>query len=88
MNTVTSPATKEMLISRGLESFINGSYSEATGYFEEILSHKPNDLDALHHLAGCQIQLQEYESAQETIQKALNLDAKNSLAWFRLGQIH
>ena len=88
MNTATSPGIQEMLISKGLESFINGSYSEAAGYFEEILSNKPNDPDALHHLAGCQIQLQEYESAQETIQKALNLDSKNSLAWFRLGQIH
>lgn len=88
MNTATSPGIQEMLISKGLESFINGSYSEAAGYFEEILSNKPNDPDALHHLAGCQIQLQEYESAQETIQKVLNLDSKNSLAWFRLGQIH
>lgn len=88
MNIVASPATKEILISKGLESFINGSYSEATGYFEEILSNTPSDPDALHHLAGCQIQLQEYELAQETIKKVLNLEPKNSLAWFRLGQIH
>ncbi|MBU3575927.1 tetratricopeptide repeat protein [Polynucleobacter sp. UK-Mo-2m-Kol15] len=88
MNTATSPATKEMIISRGLESFISGSYSQATMYFEEILSDTPNDPDALHHLAGCQIQLQEFESALKTIQKVLNIESKNSLAWFRLGQIH
>lgn len=88
MNTATSPDVKEKLISRGLESFIKGSYSEATVHFEEILSNAPNDADALHHLAGCQIQLQQYEKAQETIEKVLNLDNTNSLAWFRLGQIH
>jgi tetratricopeptide (TPR) repeat protein len=88
MNTATSPATKEMLISKGLGSFINGSYHEASNSFEEILSNSPNDADALHHLAGCQIQLHEYEAAQKTIQKVLNSDYKNYLAWFRLGQIH
>jgi len=88
MNTVTSPATKEMLISKGLESFINGSYHEASNYFEEILSSTPTDSATLHHLAGCQIQLQQYELAQGTIEKALNVDSKNSLVWFRLGQIH
>lgn len=88
MNTVNSPDTKEQLISRGLESFIKGSYSEAATHFEEILRSIPNDADALHHLAGCQIQLRQYETAQETTQKVLHLDPRNFLAWFRLGQIH
>lgn len=88
MHLAISPTTKEILISRGLESFIIGSYYEAAAHFEEVLSNTPNDPVALHHLAGCQIQLQEYESALETIQKVLHLDAKNSLAWFRMGQIH
>jgi tetratricopeptide (TPR) repeat protein len=88
MNTSTSPATKEILTSRGLESFIHGSYSEATTHFEEILRSAPNDTDALHHLAGCQIQLKQYEEAKISIEKALDIDSKNELAWFRLGQIH
>lgn len=88
MNTVNSPDTKEKLISRGLESFIKGSYSEAITYFEEILSSTPNDADTLHHLAGCQIQLRQNDAAQETIQKVLHLDPRNFLAWFRLGQIY
>lgn len=88
MNIVTSPNIKEKLISKGLESFIKGSYSEATNHFEEILSNTPNDSDTLHHLAGCQIQLRQYEAAQQSIEKALNINPKNPLAWFRLGQIH
>lgn len=43
MNTATSPATKEMTISKGLESFINGSYCEASDYFEKILTSTPTD---------------------------------------------
>lgn len=88
MNIATSPVTKEILIAKGLESFINGSYSDAKGYFEEILGKTPNDSDALYLIAGCKIQLKEYASALENIQQVLNLDSKNSLAWFRLGQIH
>lgn len=88
MNTVASPNIKEKLTSRGLESFIKGSYFEATTHFEEILSNTPNDSDTLHHLAGCQIQLRQYEAAQASIEKALNINPKNPLAWFRLGQIH
>lgn len=88
MNIATSPTTKEILISKGLGSFINGSYHEASKTFEEILGNSPNDADALHHLAGCQIQMHQNEAALASIEKALNINPKNPLAWFRLGQIH
>lgn len=88
MNTAISPDTKEKLISKGLESFIKGAYSEAAAHFEEILSNTPSDCDALYHLAGCQIQSRQYEAAQASIEKALELNPRNFLAWFRLGQIH
>ncbi|MBU3580225.1 tetratricopeptide repeat protein [Polynucleobacter sp. 73C-SIWE] len=88
MNIAASPTTKEMLISRGLESFISGSYYEALNNFEEVLSDTPTDSGALYHIAGCQIQLHQLNSAQVTIEKALSIDSKDSLAWFRLGQIH
>lgn len=88
MNTIATVSTKQKLISMGLESFIKGSYSEATTCFKEILSNTPNDTDALHHLAGCQIQLRQHEAAQASIEQALHINPKNPLAWFRLGQIH
>ena len=88
MNMATSPATKEMLISKGLENFLSGAYSEAALLFEQIINERPDDSDALHHLAGCQIQLQQYKLAEATIKKVLSIDPKNALSWFRLGQIH
>ncbi|QWC97591.1 hypothetical protein G6729_04000 [Polynucleobacter paneuropaeus] len=70
----------------GLHEFLHGDYIQSELTFIKASELEPNDSTTLVHLASAQIQLKKYELAEGVLKRSIEIDPKNFLAWFRLGQ--
>jgi tetratricopeptide (TPR) repeat protein len=65
----------------------SGQFDEAQRFFEEALKNYPNFEEAHLGLASVLLFLQKPELALPHLHKAIELNAQNEVAWYRLGQV-
>ena len=65
-----------------------GNYARALQLFNDLLEQHPERNDLLVHVGACQMKLQQYEAAENTLAKADflldNMDTKRARGWLRL----
>ena len=65
----------------------SGQFDEAQKFFEAALKNYPNFEEAHLGLASVLLSLQKPELALPHLQQAIELNAQNEVAWYRLGQV-
>jgi len=65
----------------------SGQFDEAQRFFEAALKNYPNFEEAHLGLASVLLSLQKPELALPHLHKAIELNAENEVAWYRLGQV-
>ncbi len=62
-------------------------FTEAAGYYKQVVAVKPNDLNARTNLASCLYYSGDVDGAIGQIQEALKIDPKDANSLFNLGLI-
>jgi len=70
-----------------IEAFENNDLTTAKGLFEENIKKNPKDFVSLDYLANIALRQDEYDDAEEYIEKALNLAAMDAKIQFDAGKI-
>lgn len=86
------PAMVTALNNLGTNAYHQGDYRAAFGYFQEAmqftreLGYYDLELVCLNHMAGAQVELEEYEQAETGLQEVLR--RTGSASWFMLAEVH
>src|ERR1051326_4072845 len=71
------------------QSYFAGDYVKALNLYKEVLKDKPNDAGILFHIGQVYYDMQQFEDAQENLEKAETIDPKaNSELIYYLGMTH
>ncbi|XP_033742093.1 protein SGT1 homolog [Pecten maximus] len=73
------------LLSRGNDEFVNENYQKALELYTEALTKEPDKEEAYSHRAQVYIKLEQFKEAEQDSEKAIELNPKNSKAYFRKG---
>ncbi|XP_021364370.1 protein SGT1 homolog [Mizuhopecten yessoensis] len=73
------------LLGRGNDEFVNENYQKALELYTEAISVEPDKDEAYSHRAQAYIKLEQFKDAERDSGKAIELNPKNSRAFFRKG---
>jgi len=72
--TVFADSEVDELIEKGLDSYRENNFEQATYYFDKILEIEPNHTDALEYKGSILLQLGKYEEAMPYFDQVLEID--------------
>lgn len=80
--------SEQSLINKGMHYFYNFRYSDAIKVFQNILSYKPNSIDARIRLGMCYLAIGDYDFAEKEFSLAQKLNSEKPELIFSLGNLH
>ncbi len=87
MASIPSDQELTALLSSAEEYKLSGEHEKALAILEEMLTHVPDDVDALEELAENELLLRRFPRATKAARRALDLDPQSAIAQYVLGYI-
>ncbi len=81
-------ATKEFYNSKALHAWFSGDIEGAIKYYNSYLKLNPSDCDAYNFLADLYIKKDDFQMAQNTLNKAVRLNSNNILNYINQAKIY
>ncbi|XP_060064783.1 protein SGT1 homolog [Ylistrum balloti] len=73
------------LLGRGNDEFVNENYQKALQLYTEAITAEPDKEEAYSHRSQVYIKLEQFKEAEQDAGKAIEINPKNSKAYFRKG---